>query len=481
MITYIIFDTNILFKRSYDEYSKFEFNELYNDIQGKIERHDVIDKFELYVPEISVQELFQQQLQSYEDNLKSIIDLYPKFENIYEIDLQIDELFNYQSFLEIKKNQYLKKNDIKLLEICKEERFSKIVERALNKQAPFEGKDKKSDKGFKDALIWESILEFAEKNTGEYIFFTADKGFKGILENEFKNSTNQSLKIYSKEDRQKLDYYIEEYSTEKNIKTKLNKIESNLLLILPNLLNKLKTQKLSVIEINGVLCEVNKIDISSDIIDLNEVGDFLCDFKIKGSLRAEKPGIQYDLKISLEFVLETEQSSSEYEIIKIDLENTEGFSLGGDPLTIQDIDFSYYPLEEDDEFQEEAFEEEENEDVLVGVKESTNNHSSVISKDKKDIKVAETGENYKEDIDKNFYFDLFSELRLNLKVERLEDLIELLEGNLSLDWFKFDSKIALIRREIKKFLRKNKFEEERISEVEETIMMKLLERNSNNE
>src|SRR5690606_2686080 len=137
----------------------------------------------------------------------------------------------------------------------------------------------------------------------------ADKGFKGILEEEFKYSTKQSIEIYSKEDKQKLDYYIEVYSSEKNIKTKLNSVENNLNTVVSNVLKKLKLEKFSTININGVLCEVKKLNIEPEIIDLNEIGDFLFNFKIKGDVKAEKPGIQYDFNVSFEFILETDYTS----------------------------------------------------------------------------------------------------------------------------------------------------------------------------
>ncbi len=176
--TYIIFDTNILYMRDYKDFSVFKFKSIYDEVQGKIERSNVIDRFELRIPEITIKELFKQQLQSYSTHVETMKNSYLKFEQIYDIDLKIDENFDYENFLEKKKEQYISSNAISILPICREEKFVRIVERALNKEAPFEGKDKQSDKGFKDALIWESLLEFAEMNDGEYIFFTADKGFK---------------------------------------------------------------------------------------------------------------------------------------------------------------------------------------------------------------------------------------------------------------------------------------------------------------
>lgn len=103
MKTYIIFDTNILFTRDYKDFSIFEFNSVYDEVQGKIERNDVIDRFELRVPEITVKELFKQQLQSYNSNIETIKNSYSKFDKIYEVGLQIDEKFEYENFLEKKK------------------------------------------------------------------------------------------------------------------------------------------------------------------------------------------------------------------------------------------------------------------------------------------------------------------------------------------------------------------------------------------
>lgn len=50
------------------------------------------------------------------------------------------------------------------MNIATNQRFDSIVDRAFEKKPPFEGKDKKSDKGFKDALLWESIFEFVSSH-----------------------------------------------------------------------------------------------------------------------------------------------------------------------------------------------------------------------------------------------------------------------------------------------------------------------------
>ena len=59
---------------------------------------------------------------------------------------------------------------------------------------PFEGKDKKSDKGFKDALLWESVLEFALKHPkSKIIYYSKDNAFGNFLLKEFTESVADSL------------------------------------------------------------------------------------------------------------------------------------------------------------------------------------------------------------------------------------------------------------------------------------------------
>ena len=85
-----------------------------------------------------------------------------------------------------------------MLPIPSDDRFKGIVKRAFDKAPPFGGKEKNSDKGFKDALIWESILEFVLLHRqADIIFYTKDNGFKEKLIEEFKILNPQSLRTCS--------------------------------------------------------------------------------------------------------------------------------------------------------------------------------------------------------------------------------------------------------------------------------------------
>lgn len=77
--------------------------------------------------------------------------------------------------------------------IPSDRRFKGIVRRAFDKAPPFGGKEKNSDKGFKDVLLWESILEFVLLHPhADILFYTKDNGFKEILINEFRQAHPQA-------------------------------------------------------------------------------------------------------------------------------------------------------------------------------------------------------------------------------------------------------------------------------------------------
>lgn len=68
------------------------------------------------------------------------------------------------------------------------------------KSPHFEGIDKKSDKGFKDALIWESILEFKAKcSEYEVILYSRDGLFNDVLAEEYNYLFRDDLILLNKE------------------------------------------------------------------------------------------------------------------------------------------------------------------------------------------------------------------------------------------------------------------------------------------
>ena len=70
---------------------------------------------------------------------------------------------------------------------------------AIEKKPPFEGKEKQSDKGFKDVLIFYSMISYAKKNKGKYYFWSKDNMFKGNTARDnfvyFKKETDCTLVV----------------------------------------------------------------------------------------------------------------------------------------------------------------------------------------------------------------------------------------------------------------------------------------------
>ncbi|PFI60705.1 hypothetical protein COI68_25995 [Priestia megaterium] len=477
MKTYVIFDTNILYTRDYKDFSIFEFNAIYDEVQGKIERNNVIDRFELRVPEITIKELFKQQLQSYNNHIETIKSSYLKFEQIYDIDLKIDETFDYEDFLGKKKEQYLSSKAINILPICKEEKFVRIVERALNKEAPFEGKDKKSDKGFKDALIWESLLEFAETHDGEYIFFTADKGFKKELQHEFMEVAGRNIKIYGKDDKQKLDLDIEKYSAEKSTRMRLELVQENLEGVLDTLLTELEYKAFQEVELNGILCTVNDFEITPKLIDLNEVGDERFKFKMKGKMKAGKTGISYELKTSLYFLVEIDKlMNSKIQVITLD--NIDATSMEDDIINIADISFKFHPEEEELDSEEEELDSEEEE--LDSEEEELDSEEEEFNSEEEEFNSEEEEFNSEEEetiimVSKESFISVFSNSEFGKDEAFVEELTHTIQNNYTVDWTKFDSKKAQMKLAIKNYLRRKQLTGENVEDITDLIIEKLIE------
>ena len=92
--------------------------------------------------------------------------------------------------------EYIEFHNINIVEI-KNVSFKNILKRAINKNKPFVGENGNSDKGFKDAVLWENIIEYAKKSENKkFILLTKNiQDFPKELEDEFENVTNKRIEI----------------------------------------------------------------------------------------------------------------------------------------------------------------------------------------------------------------------------------------------------------------------------------------------
>ena len=139
----------------------------------------------------------QQKVEAYQDDCDKWEKLCNSFGDYAKGEIYIDE----KSFSEKLKKQIqsrIEEYECIVMPICKSIWFESIIERALAKNPPFEGKEKESDKGFKDTVLWYSILDFARENHGEYVFITNDNIFYNNirdLKREFNEETGSDLYI----------------------------------------------------------------------------------------------------------------------------------------------------------------------------------------------------------------------------------------------------------------------------------------------
>lgn len=189
---FIVFDTNILFQ-TYEkkaDFTSFSFNATFNNVIDMINQLDIYEKVTIAIPEVTWNEMTKQIIEAHDKKLvefKSYIQkwIFPEY-SIAEVIID-----NYRAFIMDKIDSYQAEiqsgiNNIITLPIPSNDRFKGIIQRAFDKFPPFGGKEKNSDKGFKDVLLWESILEFTlSHKEAKIIFYTKDNGFKDILIEEF--------------------------------------------------------------------------------------------------------------------------------------------------------------------------------------------------------------------------------------------------------------------------------------------------------
>lgn len=222
---YLIFDTNVLFQ-SYErkaDFTSFSFNATYENVIDMINQLDIYGQVVVAVPSVVWNEMENQIIEKHDELLlpyKTTITkkLFPEY-SIHE-----NAPINYAKYIKAKIVAYKKDlscglNKVIELPIASNSRFDSIINRAFSKLPPFEGKDKKSDKGFKDALLWESILEFASTHPNSKImYYSKDNVFGEFLLKEFaENIADSSLSICKSESevRKQLEMWakeIDEYS-----------------------------------------------------------------------------------------------------------------------------------------------------------------------------------------------------------------------------------------------------------------------------
>lgn len=182
--TAIVFDTNFIVEHA------GKVNSVIKTLKEK--------GYQLYIPQVVVDERKAHRCNELLNKYNTVRELEQLLDSYIKVSYKVDVDRLESTHKDIMQKNYERKFGKNIIKYSKsEEIFSIILERAFKKIPPFV--TDKSDKGFKDTLMWLSIIDYFSTNGEEnIILLTSDNGFiksKNELEQEFKTKTNKILKI----------------------------------------------------------------------------------------------------------------------------------------------------------------------------------------------------------------------------------------------------------------------------------------------
>lgn len=204
--TLIYFDTNFLRPGNNKNihYHKFDFYTEFENVKKFVEDNELSDFVRLSIPIIVIEELKKQKIEAYESDIKKLEDIKKKllrFPHLKDEDISIpsNNDFEYEPYISQIIDDYINSLDMVIIDLPLEESvFEKVIKRAVDKKAPFKKVKSASDGGFKDVIVWESLLNY--KDIDDYdkiIFATNDGGFDGNCKAEFSDKCNKHFKIFT--------------------------------------------------------------------------------------------------------------------------------------------------------------------------------------------------------------------------------------------------------------------------------------------
>lgn len=185
----IIPDTNVFTysKKRINDLSRLPLDEYYK-ILKTLELNDLTYEVNIFFPEIVLLELLHHLELKLNKKCKDLENFEKEFKNFEEITIINNEL-NIKKVCENLKKYYFEELNIIPIPSDGNLLFNKILDKSINKKPPFI--ESSSDKGFKDAILFLSLLKFAEDNKyDKYVLFSNDNGFSNNikeLQDEFKN------------------------------------------------------------------------------------------------------------------------------------------------------------------------------------------------------------------------------------------------------------------------------------------------------
>jgi len=186
----------------------------------RIVHQKLSETYDVFVSDVSIQERLSQKFL----DLKAKYDKIEKFKkensslasirvkNTFEVQFESEREFTRKGYKELFGNNIIAFSPTT-------ETLETVMDRVFKKIPPFSSGENASDKGFKDTLLWISLLEYFKTYIGDsVIFVTDDKGFinkSDAMCKEFNEFTGKSIEI---QPNSFYDSFIEKKGASKEIK-----------------------------------------------------------------------------------------------------------------------------------------------------------------------------------------------------------------------------------------------------------------------
>lgn len=210
--TLIVFDTNSLRSTDAGEvaYSFFAFGKPYQVIEAFIVEKGLTADVHLAVPSWAIEEIKDQKRRQYDDDIaeyKKLVQRLSGLPHIGALDVPETE-FDCSDYVQQRAKEYLDTKQVTLLEISEDlanNALQSMMTRVLKGQgysAPFAHSGKYKDAGFKDNLVWESLMLYeGVANYDKIILVSKDGDFNKHCVEEFKAKWQKHFVIIQDENR----------------------------------------------------------------------------------------------------------------------------------------------------------------------------------------------------------------------------------------------------------------------------------------
>jgi len=365
--TAIFLDTNFLFIQESSDFNEIHISERFDNIIKIINDLTLKEYVEIIIPEIVYREISQQKIEMLFAKIKKCTNfILPGGKTFLDYRKESNLIKGYKKLLKKKKADILNNtNKISFIPLPKRMKLETIIDRAIEKKPPFKGIESESDKGFKDVLIWETILDYKYRNRSKkIILMTNDCDFnnkKGKEEDTIVPSCKQEFEKLFSDDieiidinqlRDVLEKVYEEYINKPEVKeTKDLKEDANNYILSQSFIydakqfyiNKFNMQP-SYLYLSNTdeIIRVNKIlgtKEETDIVDSQKI------FEI--TIEAMSKSLLTNVILLNNFKVKIKQADSTFMILALDKDYNifNNYSFNNNTMSFKDISSNFKPTE----------------------------------------------------------------------------------------------------------------------------------------